>query len=237
MIIGILQTDLVKPEFSQLFGEYPSMFQSLLQNIEPRMQFSVYDVRHNVYPDDIHECDAYLITGSRTSVYQPDPWIGVLQEFIITLDQQQKKLVAVCFGHQLVAQTFGGKTEKSNKGWGVGVHTCQVSKHKCWMKPPMHRYRLIVSHQDQVTKLPDDAELLAGSEFCPISLFQRGDNILAIQGHPEFNKAYAQALMQHRQQLLGEPLFNQGIRSLQSPTDTTDIAKWMSAFMVSAYQA
>ncbi len=231
MIIGILQTGSVKPAFSTLFGEYSTMLQSLLGGIDSRLKFKVYDVQNNCYPDDIHECDAYITTGSRASVYDPAPWIGVLQAFIVALDQQQKKLVAVCFGHQLVAQAFGGKTEKSHKGWGVGVHACQVQKHKHWMKPAMQDYKLIVNHQDQVTKLPDNAELLAGSEFCPIGMFQRGDNILAIQGHPEFSKAYAEALMRYRLSLLGETVFNQGVRSLQSATDEAGIAKWMLEFM------
>lgn len=231
MIIGILQTDRVKPEFSTLFGEYPAMFQSLLRNINLHLEFRIYDVRDNIYPDDIHECDSYIITGSKASVYDTDPWISILQKFIVALDQQQKKLVAVCFGHQLVAQTFGGKTEKSDKGWGVGVHTCQIQKYRCWMKPPMHHYNLIVSHQDQVTQLPDKAELLAGSQFCPVAMFQRGNNILAIQGHPEFSKNYAEALMQHRRHSLGEAEFEQGICSLQSSTDDIGIAQWILTFM------
>ncbi len=232
MIIGILQTGSVKPEFSTLFGEYPAMLQSLLGDLDSHLRFKVYDVQNNGYPDDIHECDAYITTGSRASVYDSDPWIRVFQAFIITLDQQQKKLVAVCFGHQLVAQAFGGKTEKSDKGWGIGVHTCQIRKHKHWMKPAMQDYKLIVSHQDQVTRLPDNAELLAGNEFCPISMFQRGDNILAMQAHPEFSKAYAETLMRHRHNLLGKTVFNSGIRSLQSATDETGIAKWVLEFMV-----
>ncbi len=231
MIIGILQTGLVKPEFRALFGEYPDMFKSLFQNIDPHLEFNVYDVRDNVYPNDIHECDAYVTTGSSASVYDLDPWISGLQDFIVTLDQQQKKLVAVCFGHQLVAQTLGGKTEKSAKGWGVGVHSCEVYKHKRWMMPPMQRYKLIVSHQDQVTKLPDNAELLAGSEFCPISMFQRGEHILAIQGHPEFSKSYAEALLRYRHNLLGERVFNQGMTSLRSATSEPSIAKWILKFM------
>jgi len=207
------------------------MFLSLLRNIDPHLAFRVYDVQHNIYPADIHECDAYITTGSKASVYDTDPWISVLQKFIITLDQQQKKLVAVCFGHQLVAQAFGGKTEKSGKGWGVGVHTCQVHKHQHWMKPPLSHYKLIVSHQDQVTQLPDNAELLAGSAFCPIAMFQRGDNILAIQGHPEFSKDYSEAFIRHRRQWLGEAVFAQGLRSLQFPTDETGIARWILTFM------
>ncbi|NOX76658.1 MAG: GMP synthase [Gammaproteobacteria bacterium] len=231
MIIGILQTGLVKPEFSLRFGEYPEMFQLLFQGIAPSMVFNVYDVRRGVYPDDIHDCDAYITTGSAASVYEQLPWIDKLREFIVTLDQQQKKLVAVCFGHQLVAQAFGGKTEKSDKGWGVGVHRCRVQKHKHWMRPVMQDYQLIVSHQDQVTTLPDDAELLAGSEFCPIAMFQRGEHILAIQGHPEFSRAYAETLMRYRRDLLEDGVFFQGMVSLQSATDEVNIAKWILTFM------
>jgi GMP synthase-like glutamine amidotransferase len=231
MIIGILQTDTVRPEFAKLFGEYPAMFQSLLLGIAPGLHFRIYDVQHNIYPGDIHECDAYVITGSKASVYDAEPWIGTLQKFIVTLDQQQKKLVAVCFGHQLVAQAFGGETKKSDKGWGVGVHSYEVKNPQSWMKPALQNCKLVVSHKDQVIQLPDNAVLLAGNEFCPFGMFQRGEHILAIQAHPEFSKDYAETLMRYRQNLLGETVFQQGIRSLQSATDETAIARWMLTFM------
>ena len=231
MIIGILQTDRVKPEFSQRFGEYPAMFRSLLLGIDAGLGFRVYDVRHGVYPEDMDQCDAYITTGSRASVYQHDPWIEELRDFIVQLDQRRKKLVAVCFGHQLVAQTFGGHTERSERGWGVGVHRWRVTMRKRWMMPPLPAFRLIVSHQDQVTRLPDGAELLAGSDFCPIAMYQRGEHTLAIQGHPEFGRSYAESLMRHRQDLLGEAVFNDGIRSLRLPTDETTVARWILTFI------
>ncbi|MBL1276321.1 MAG: hypothetical protein COB30_009540 [Ectothiorhodospiraceae bacterium] len=132
MIIGILQTDTVKSEFSHQFGEYPAMFESLLKQISPQLEFRVYDVQHGTYPNDIHECDAYISTGSKASVYDTDAWIGVFQDFIVHLDEQNIKHVAICFGHQLVAQAFGGKTEKSNNGWGVGVHSYTTHGQKDW---------------------------------------------------------------------------------------------------------
>jgi len=231
MIIGILQTDSVITEFSDLFGEYPAMFQSLFKQIDPTIKFNIYDVQHGVYPNNIHECNAYVSTGSKASVYDTDPWIKIFQNFIIQLDEQHKKHVAICFAHQLIAQAFNGKTEKSQKGWGVGVHTSQIQKHKDWMRPSLPAYNLIVSHQDQVVTLPAGAELLAGSSFCPNAMFQKGENILAIQGHPEFNKHYSKALMQHRSNILGKATLKKGIDSLQKETHELTIAKWMLQFM------
>lgn len=99
------------------------------------------------------------------------------------------------------------------------------------MLPSLPAYRLLVSHQDQVTTLPDNAEHLAGSEFCPYGMYQIGNNILAIQGHPEFSKDYAETLMQYRRNRLGEPTFRQGIISLKKTTDELTIAQWMIQFI------
>ena len=41
-----------------------------------------YDVQRGEYPASIDECDAYLITGSRESVYDDQPWIHRLAEFV-----------------------------------------------------------------------------------------------------------------------------------------------------------
>ena len=122
MKLGILKTDTVRPEWVPEFGEYPDMFVDLLGQADPDLQFQVYDVENGEYPADIDEVDAYLITGSKSSVYDDKAWIGELMDFVRELDQRRKKLVGICFGHQLVAQALGGKTEKSSKGWGVGLH-------------------------------------------------------------------------------------------------------------------
>ena len=54
---------------------------------------------------------------------------------------------------------------------------------------------LLSSHQDQVIRLPEEATLYATNEFCPIAGFVVGDQVLTIQGHPEFDKEYARALL------------------------------------------
>ncbi len=231
MKIGVLQCDSVKAQFQGRHGNYPAMIESLFHQVAPAISFNVYDVVQGHYPDDIDECDAYITTGSKASVYDDEVWIATLQAFITRLRREEKKLIAICFGHQLVAQAFGGSVEKSDKGWGVGVHTMQVSAVRPWMEPPLKSCNVLVSHQDQVTELPLGAELIAGSPFCPNAMFQLDDATLAIQGHPEFTKPYASDLMGFRRKLLGEALYKVGVESLQNMTDELTIARWMIAFI------
>ena len=86
MKIGILKTDAVRPEWVPEFGEYPDMFTALLGREDPELEFAVYDVEEGEYPRDIDEVDAYLITGSKSSVYEDKAWIARLMDFIRELD-------------------------------------------------------------------------------------------------------------------------------------------------------
>ena len=80
-------------------------------------------------------------------------------------------------------------------------------------------------------KLPEGAEVFASSDFCPVSGFTLGDEVLTIQGHPELTAEYSEALMGVRRQLLGEVVYQAGINSLQKSTDERLFARWMLAFI------
>ena len=231
MRIGILQTDSVRAEFQNDFGDYPDMFRRLLLDADPGLEFADYDVEHGQYPEHIDECDAYLITGSRDSVYDDQDWIRTLAAFVGELHQARVKLVAICFGHQLVAHFFGGETRPADVGWGVGVKESEVVARREWMEPPVDRVRLLVSHKDQVLSLREGAEVFATSEYCPVAGYTIGDHIFAVQGHPEFVKGYSQALIDWRREVLGEECAEAGIQSLREETDEQVVANWIVNFL------
>ena len=231
MHIGILQADRVDPEQRARFGDYPAMFAATLRGgMEQEATFEFFDVRRECYPRRIGDCDGYLITGSRASVYDEDAWIARLIRFVGELHLAGARTVGICFGHQLIAQALGGAVGRAPGGWGVGVHAWKVLRHEAWMRPPMPEIRLLASHQDQVETLPSGARLLASSPFCPRAAFAVGDHMLALQGHPEFTKAYAEYLMHKRRSVLGAA-FQRGMRSLDQPTDSGVIAGWISGFL------
>ena len=237
MHIGILQADQVDPELRARFGDYPAMFiDTLGHGMDPMPTFEFFDVRRERYPRRIDDCDGYLITGSRASVYDDEPWIARLIGFVGELHNAGASTVGICFGHQLVAAALGGAVGRAPAGWGVGVHSWMVERHEPWMRPALHEFRLLASHRDQVETLPPGARLLASSAFCSHAAFAVGDHILALQGHPEFTKAYAGFLMQSRRAALGAA-FEPGMRSLDQTTDAGAIARWIAQFLGSGTPA
>jgi GMP synthase-like glutamine amidotransferase len=231
MKLGILKTDAVRPEWVAEFGEYPDMFIDLLRRADPELVFRVYDVEQGEYPADIDEVDAYLITGSKSSVYDDKPWIAQLMEFVRELDRRHKKLVGICFGHQLVAQALGGKTEKSARGWGVGLHTHRFSQIPSWHDGESPDLAILVSHQDQVVKNATGAKVLASSEFCENAVTQIGDHILTFQGHPEFVPAYSREIMAFRREMIGEQAYTGGMASLAEAPQGERVARWIVNFL------
>jgi len=233
MRIGILKTDSVREEFQGEFGDYPAMFRAMLMASadDDVLEFRDYDVRQGEYPASLDECDGYLITGSRESVYDDQPWIHRLAEFVRKLDAAQHKLVGICFGHQLIAHVLGGETRAADVGWAVGVQETQVLSPTEWMLPYRQRFGLLSSHKDQVVRLPERAEVFASTALCPYSGYTIGDHILTFQGHPEFSKGYSRALMDLRRELLGEPLYSTGVESLRAPVHQTLVGRWIINFI------
>lgn len=231
MKLGILKCDRVSDVFVAEHGQYPEMFEDLLLPADPTLEFTVFDVEQGEFPGDINAVDAYLITGSRHGVNDGYPWIGQLEEFVRVLNDAKKKVVGICFGHQLIAKAFGGRVIKSPKGWGVGMSQNKVVLYKEWMKPKQDEFNILVSHQDQVIELPRGAEIIASSDFCPNYMMQIGGHLLSLQGHPEFTKAYSEALMVSREDTIGDTEFERGMHSLEMHEDDDLIAKWIMTFL------
>lgn len=230
MKIGILQCDDVMDELQPTFGNYPAMFEALLGEIAPDWQFVTYRAVDGELPATVDECDGYITTGSRYGVNDDDVWITQLEAFVAKLAGAGKKFVGVCFGHQLLANVLGGRAEKSERGWGVGVSFNQVGVKKPWMEPYQPSLDLVVSHQDQITRLPPSAEVLASSAFCPYYMLQYGPHLLSVQGHPEFSKAYSAALITRRGDRIPAVRCREAQASLAANVDDRLMMRWIINF-------
>lgn len=232
MRLGILKTGRPPRPAIERFGTYPDMFMRLLG--EDAFDYRVYAVDEGELPDRAEACDAYLITGSSCGVYDPEPWIGPSMEFLRAA-KGRAKLVGVCFGHQLMAQAFGGQVVKSPKGWGVGEHEYEVLRRQPWMDDAQS-IRLPASHQDQVVALPPGAEIIAGSEFTPMGALAWSDQpAISIQLHPEFDPAYAVALIEHRRgDRYTQEQADAAIHTYGRPDDRARVGRWIKAFLEGA---
>jgi GMP synthase-like glutamine amidotransferase len=230
MKIGILNADAVRPEFATEHGEYPDMFAEILLAVEPGLSLLTYEVVQGEYPADLNEVDAYIITGSKLSVYDDVPWVNELKAFVATIHKARKKLIGICFGHQMVAEALGGKTAPADSGWCVGVHAIKPTNDASIYGLPQSEIRLRANHQDQVTALPPGGKLLASTKACPIASIGLGDHILTFQAHPEFSEGYARALLDLRREIFGEETYHAAIGSLEMETDNLKIARCIVNF-------
>ena len=235
MRIGILETDILQPAIKEKYGSYAEMFQSLFLSVDDHLKFKVYPVIEGKYPENMDECDAYLITGSKSSAYDNEQWVKQLRHYIVTLHEHRSKLIGICFGHQIIALALGGLTEKSEKGWTVGNSLSKIKKEKSWMGHEManakKQFALLVSHQDQVISLPAQAELIASNTFCQNASFQIANHILTFQGHPEFSADYLSYLMNKRRDVIGEEKYKKAMDSLQYELDALLVARWIVNFI------
>ncbi|WP_263143499.1 amidotransferase [Pseudomonas sp. RIT-PI-AD] len=229
--ICILETDNLRPELVDQYQGYGRMFEELFAGQPIPARFSVYNVVQGHYPADDERFDAYLVTGSKADSFGDDPWIQTLKTYLLERYKRGDKLLGICFGHQLLALLLGGKSERASQGWGVGTHRYRLDERNPWMTPSLDELILLISHQDQVTALPANATVIASSEFCPFAAYRIGDQVLCFQGHPEFVQDYSRALLDLRQQHLGEHLYRQGVDSLQHDHHGRTVGEWMLRFV------
>jgi GMP synthase-like glutamine amidotransferase len=231
MKIGLLECDHVLERFRHIAGDYREMFAALLNRHAPRVSLQYFDVCNGEFPPSLDACDAYLTTGSRFSSYDDVDWIHTLKNFMRRIHEAKKPFVGVCFGHQLVAEALGGKVARADAGWGVGVHNIEVIRPELWMRPEQSSCELQYMHQDQVERLPEDCVVIGRSDHCPVAMFRAGDSTLGIQAHPEFPKAYSEALLLDRVERIGEERVKAALASLEQPTDESIVAKWIVEFL------
>ncbi len=210
----------------------PDLFSSFFKAVNAPFETQVFEITSGEYPDSSEAYDAFIVSGSKKGVYDPDPWIADLSEFVRSCNLIQRKLVGICFGHQIIAHALGGYASKSEKSWGLGLQEFDITTQKPWMVPALNRCALYFSHQDQVTALPVGAELLGGSDFCPNAMYCIGDQVLGIQGHPEISHSLMVQVIERRKEQVGSKVYSDALNSLNYGTpDTSTVARWIINFI------
>lgn len=225
MNIAVLETGAPPPPLESRFGRYDGMFRDLLGD---EYVSATYNVAAGFFPEAPDAHDAYLLSGSPAGVYDEFPWIATLRTFLQSA-KGRAKLVGVCFGHQIMADAFGGKVVKSEKGWGAGLHRYDVWERASWMDEA-GSVAIPASHQDQVVEPPPHARVLAVSDFTPFGVIAYEDQqAISFQCHPEFHPDYARALVEARRERVNDP--DGAIASLDLPDDRPIVAGWIRRFL------
>ncbi|MFN4146021.1 MAG: glutamine amidotransferase-related protein [Runella sp.] len=228
--IALLECDHVRDEFRPIAGDYREMFLALFTPLAPYWQWVFYDVVNGHVPQNFDEADVYFCTGSKFSVYDDEPWIDWLKDFVQQLYRVQKPYVGICFGHQMLGEALGGKVQKADIGWCVGVHGFE------WKGEPYYKWNLLMMCQDQIITLPPDTQVLATTPDCRYGMIQVGQTMIGLQAHPEFTKPYEEALMLNRNERIGPEKVERQLKTLTLPLQNIEVAQWIVNFVESSHR-
>ncbi|RED52024.1 glutamine amidotransferase-related protein [Aestuariispira insulae] len=231
--IGLLESGRVTSDLVERHGRYADMFKQLFGELDDSLIFVDYAVLDGELPGKVDDCDAYIVTGSANGVYERLPWMADLQDFLRSAHKAGKRLLGICFGHQLIADAFGGQVEKVDRGWAVGLHDYRVHHPLPGMPDGRESFTVFATHQDQVVAPPPDALVLAGSDFCPNAVLKIGDHVLTMQCHPEIPHAFAHDLLETRRPRIGDDLADQAQSTLFGDCDRWHVAGWLLDFLKS----
>ncbi|WP_122465516.1 type 1 glutamine amidotransferase [Brevundimonas lutea] len=224
--IAILETGQPPEALRERFDDYPAAFRKLL-GLGGETQ--VFDVERAL-PADPTAFQGVIVTGSPAGAYEDRAWIPPLEDWLRAA-RGRTRLVGICFGHQIMAQAFGGRVEKSDKGWGVGLHRYDIVATEPWMVPSADHIAIPVSHQDQVVDPGPEARIIARSDFTPFGGLAWGEDAISLQCHPEFQPAYAAALVEARRGRIPDAVVDTALASLTQPDDRALVGGWLRRFL------
>ena len=234
MKLCILDNDILEGELAESYSSFGAMFIRLFKNAGATWTMEVFNTPLGQYPASFEGYDAVLLTGSGADSFSDEPWVVELRRQVTALLAQRKKMVGVCFGHQLIALCMGAPVGRAPQGWGAGRMTYD------WLRPDLPysanrtQIALLASHQDQVFELPPGATLVASSDFCPVAAFTVGQEVFCIQPHPEFDEAFSAHLLDKREDTRGEEHYQLSRNSLQYGHEGHHIARVVVAFLEKA---
>jgi GMP synthase-like glutamine amidotransferase len=196
--VAILSADTLMDSIVQEYGDYYRLYTQLLQRglqlkgWEREVQLETVDfdvVQIMSYPEHPETFDAFLISGSKSSAYEDEPWILRLIDYVRYLIEKVPtcRLVGICFGHQIICRALGGRVVRNVRGWELGWTEITLSTlGKKILGTERDTLRLQSVHQDHVVDVPVGFECLASTELSPIQMIWKKNHIFCVQAHPEF---------------------------------------------------
>ncbi|MDT8902401.1 glutamine amidotransferase [Anaeroselena agilis] len=151
------------------------------------------------------DVSAVIITGSHAMVTDRADWSRRLAHWLRHMCGASVPVLGLCFGHQILADAWGGAVDYHPRGQEVG--TVEIELNEAGKKDPVlgclpDKFLGHVYHAQSVLELPPAARPLARNAFEPHHAFVLHDNIWGVQFHPEFDAAVMLAYIEEEREAL-----------------------------------
>lgn len=154
----------------------------------PYEDVKVVSVQENMKPVLLDDVSSVIITGSPAMVTNLDPWSVATSLWIKEIAQKNIPILGICYGHQLLAQTFGGSVgyhELGEEKGEVKIELTEAGKKDPLFSVLPESFLAYAAHFQTVTQLPKNAIVLARNDFEPFHAVAYGEKIWGVQFHPE----------------------------------------------------
>ncbi len=82
--VGLILCDHLDPGPAAVAGDYPDLFPAAFA--PHGLELRVYEATLGELPEDLDECDVWMVSGSRRSAYEDEGWIAVVSDLIVRIE-------------------------------------------------------------------------------------------------------------------------------------------------------
>ncbi len=187
------------------------------------------------------EFDWLVVMGGPMNIYEEDcfPWLTEEKKLIRKSIEENKVVLGLCLGAQLVADVLGGKvTQNSCKeiGWHSVSFTQKAEQNPVFEKFPKE-LTVFQWHGDTFSVLPENVTLLAESRACAHQAFCYKNRVYGLQFHLESTQPILKELMENcENEIIPGPYVQTKKEMLSHPEYIVQSNEWMSAFLTNLYR-
>ena len=128
------------------------------------------------------EVDGLVLSGGAPRI-GVEGKLGNCSEY---LEKADFPILGICAGHQYMGRFFGGEVEPSKVPEFGKIKLVLLKENESLFEGVTKKSIVWESHNDEVTRLPNDFELLAESENCKIqAMHHKNKPFYGLQFHPE----------------------------------------------------
>ena len=186
----IIKTGDTFPEIKAAHGDFEDMFASSLEGIY--VDITVYDARDQQPLPELANFQGVIITGSHSMSTDCESWSERLLPYIKEMLATKTPTLGVCYGHQLMAKALGGEIDFHPEGPQAGsteITLTEAGKADRLLGESPITFKVNAGNSQRISKLPNEAVVLAGNDFEPHQAIRFGETMWGLQFHPEFNRS------------------------------------------------
>ena len=135
--------------------------------------------------------DAVILTGSHSMVTHEESWSLEVEKWLPKLIETKVPLLAICYGHQLLAKSLGGVSGYHENGMEIGsvdINLEENAKDDEIFSKLQNSFKAHTIHSQTVIELPKNATRLAFNNHDKNHAFRVGNCAWGVQFHPEFDE-------------------------------------------------